>query len=474
MPELEEIIGYHLEQSFRYRAELGPVDAQARSLGERAARHLGLAGTRAIDRGDMPAAASLFQRAADLLDEGHQDRPHLLLEAGEALTDVGELAAAEATLTAARNNAALLGNEAIGRWAELAGLQLRYTTDASSVRDAVVARVRDLLPVLEQSADHHGLARAWRLLTYAHWTAARFGIAAEAAEQTIRHATQAGDEVLARRLAVSMVASVLYGPTPVGEAIAYCEGVLSQAVEDRKVSARAEVALAHLEAMLGKFEAARVRYRRSRALLEEFGYRFFAALTSLDSALVEMLAGDLAVAERELRTDYQTLEQMGERNYISTTAGMLGEVLYRQGRYQESAELTGVCRELASPDDVTSQFLWRCVRAKLLARDGKNDQSDAILAEALELISASDWVDWQGNGFMDLAEVRRLRGHTADAIEALGQASARFAAKGNVVSLRRADELADKLRGTQTGAALDSAQPAAPALTGLTGRYAES
>jgi class 3 adenylate cyclase/tetratricopeptide (TPR) repeat protein len=461
VPELEEIIGYHLEQSFRYRAELGSVDAQTRSLGERAARHLGLAGSRAIDRGDMPAAASLLQRAAGLLDEGHQDRPRLLLEAGEALTDTGELAAAEATLDAARSAADLQGNHEIGRSAELAALHLRYTTDASSAQEGIVAHVQELIPIFEEAADHHGLARAWRLLYYAHGTATRFGMAAEAAEQTIRHATLAGDEVMARRFGGALAASVLYGPTPAGEAIAYCEGVLSRAVEDRKALARTEGALAHLEAMLGNFEAARVRYRRSRALLEEFGYRFFAALTSLDSALVEMLAGDLEAAERELRTDYQTLEQMGERNYISTTAGMLAEVLYRQGRFQESAELAGVCRELASPDDVTSQFLWRCVQAKLLTRDGQYERSDAILAEALELIGGSDWVDWQGNGFMDLAEVCRLRGRTADAIEALAQASARFAAKGNVVSARRADELADNLRRTLAGAAPDSAQPAA-------------
>src|SRR5262249_42204703 len=166
----------------------------------------------------------------------------------------------------------------------LAGLQLRYTTDASSVRDAVVARVRELLPVLEQSADHHGLARAWRLLTYAHWRETRFGLAAEAVEKAIRHATQAGDEAMARRFAGALATSVLYGPTPVGEAIAYCEVVLSRAAEDRKASARTELSLALLEAMLGNFEAARVRYRRSRALLEEFGYRFFAALTSIESA----------------------------------------------------------------------------------------------------------------------------------------------------------------------------------------------
>ena len=313
------------------------------------------------------------------------------------------------------------------------------------------------MPALEEAADHHGLARAWRLLYYAHGTATLWGIAAEAAAQTIRHAEQAGDELTARRFAGALTAAVLYGPTPTDEAIAYCERVLSRVAEDRKASARTEVALAHLEAMRGNFEVARVRYRRGRALLVEFGWRFFAALTSLDSAVVEMLAGDLQTAERELRGDYQTLEQMGERNYISTTAGMLAEVLYRQGRYQESSELAGVCRELASPDDVASQFLWRCVHAKLLARDRQHERSGAILAEALELIGDSDWVDWQGNGFMDLAEICRLRGRTADAIKALGQASARFAAKGNVVSLQRADELADELRRTLTGAASDSA-----------------
>jgi class 3 adenylate cyclase/tetratricopeptide (TPR) repeat protein len=464
MPEFEEIIGYHLEQSFRCRAELGPVDAQAISLAQRAATHLGLAGSRAIDRGDMPAAASLLQRAAGLLDERHPGRPRLLLQAGEALTDVGELTAAMTALDTARGCAALLGNRAIAISAELAALHLRYTTEATSAQDGIVARVHELMQILEEAADHQGLARAWRLLTYAHWRATRFGMAAEAAEQTIRHAAQAGDNVMARRFAGLLATSVLYGPTPAAEAIAYCERVLSQAAEDRRASARTEVALAHLEAMRGNFEVARVRYRRGRALLEEFGYRFFAALTSIDSAPVEMLAGDLQAAERELRGDYRTLEQMGERNYISTTAGMLAEVLYRQGLYQESAELAGVCRDLASPDDVASQFLWRCVQAKLLARDRQDEPSDALLAEALELINGSDWADWQGNGFMDLAEIRRLRGRTAGAVEAIGQASARFAAKGNVVSLRRASELADELRGTLAGAA----PVAAPAGQGLT------
>ena len=38
--ERDEILGYHLEQAYRYRAELGPVDDRGRRLAERAARCL--------------------------------------------------------------------------------------------------------------------------------------------------------------------------------------------------------------------------------------------------------------------------------------------------------------------------------------------------------------------------------------------------------------------------------------------------
>jgi hypothetical protein len=44
--------------------------------------------------------------------------------------------------------------------------------------------------------------------------------------------------------------------------------------------------------MRGDFERARLLYRRSRASLEESGYLFSAATTSLDSAGIELLAED--------------------------------------------------------------------------------------------------------------------------------------------------------------------------------------
>jgi class 3 adenylate cyclase/tetratricopeptide (TPR) repeat protein len=451
LAEQEEILGYHLEQSFRYRAELGPIDEDGWRLGAEASRHLSSAGHRALARGDMPAAENLLRRAAALLGEKDPARALLLLDAGEAAVDIGQLERAESVLTEAVDRALSADNIGIARAAALALLQLRYTTDAHAVQaswvaqESVVDLVEREIADLEAMGDDRALVRAFRLLTYVHGTGLRFADAAAAAKRTIRHATAAGDEVTARRFLGSLAISALYGPMPVVEAIATCEEVLARTGDDHKARALAELTIGHLEAMRGEFERARLLYRRSRALLEEFGWRLFAALTSLDSSAVELLAGDLAAAESELRTDYRRLEEMGERNYISTTAGLLADVLYRQGRYEESAEFAGICENLASDDDVASQFLWRCVTGKLRARQGAIDEAESLLAAATELIETSDQLDWQGNGLMDFAEVRELAGAPADAVALSEKAAGLFERKGNVVSARRARQLAERL-----------------------------
>ena len=68
--EKDEIVGYHLEQAHRYRAELDPDDTTLVVLGQRAADHLGAAGFAAKDRGDWSAARVLLQRARSLLSPG--------------------------------------------------------------------------------------------------------------------------------------------------------------------------------------------------------------------------------------------------------------------------------------------------------------------------------------------------------------------------------------------------------------------
>jgi MalT-like TPR region len=455
LAEYEELLGYHLEQSFRYRAELGPVDEDGRRLGAEASRQLSSAGRRALARGDLPAAANLLQRAAALLGEDDRARALLLLEAGEAAVDIGELERAELVLTEAADRALSAGDVGTARAAVLARLQLRYTTDARAVQENVVELVEQQIPELEAMGDDRALVRAFRLLAYVHGTGLRIGEAAAAAGRAIRHATAAGDEVTARRFLGSLAMSALYGPMPVPSAIITCEEVLARAEDDRKAKALTEVTIGQLEAMRGNFDRARALYHRSRASLEDSGYLLPAALTSLASSVIELLAGDLAAAESELRTDYRRLEEIGERNYISTTAGLLADVLYRQGRYDESAKFAEECQRLASPADVASQFLWRCVRGKLRARQGKTDEAESLLSAAMTLIETSDQLDLQGNGLLDFAEVRELAGAPLDAAALSERAAGLFERKGNVVSARRARQLTERR--------LSQANPAAAA-----------
>src|SRR5207253_33287 len=96
--EREEIVGYHLEQAYRLRAELGPVSESGRTLAGRAADHLAAAGRRAYARGDAPGAVNLLSRAASLVEERTVERAELMTDLAEALRETGDFKRAEEAL----------------------------------------------------------------------------------------------------------------------------------------------------------------------------------------------------------------------------------------------------------------------------------------------------------------------------------------------------------------------------------------
>jgi class 3 adenylate cyclase/tetratricopeptide (TPR) repeat protein len=435
--EYEEIRGYHLEQAYLILTGLAPLDDHANGLGLRGAEYLSSAGHRALARGDLHAAANLLQRAAALFPPGDQRRLRHLLEAGEAHIELGEFAIAETLLTAAIEGAAERGDRALEATGRLILLDIRYTTTPEDIEAEIVSEVEAAITQLEALDDHEGLARAWRLLTLVNWEACRWGVGEEAARQMIEHARAAGNRMLEARVLPALATSALYGPRPVAEAIAVCEQLLEQIRSDRKGEAVTLRALAHLEAMQGNFDRARELYGRSRISLEELGWKLHAASTSVSSGPIELLAGNPLAAEMELRKDYEALERMGDRYYRSTLAGMLAEALYQQARYDEATAFTEVGEEMSAPDDVSSQFLWRSVRAKVLAAGGSIVEAESLAREAVEIIRASEEPDAQGEALMGLAEVLKLAGRSDDAESTAREALALFDAKGNVVSAER-------------------------------------
>jgi len=435
--EYEEIRGYHLEQAYLILSQLTLPDDHVRDLGRRGSLYLSSAGHRALARGDMPAAANLLQRAAALTPESDPARPRLLLDAGDALLEVGELSTADSVLAAAIAGAGALGHLGLETTARLARLDLHYTTDPESSKERIVEQVEQAIAVLEEASAHDGLARAWRLLTHIHWTAGSNADAQVAALRTIENARLAGDRLMETRFLPSLAYIALYGPTPVSEAIALCEELLQKAGGDRRAEGLTLSALSHLEAMQSRFDRSRELYRRSRAIFEEYGWNLLAALTSTDSGVVELLAGDPAAAEAELRKDYETLTRMGEKNYISTVAALLSEALYEQGRNEEAEEFTAISQDVGASDDVLTQFQWRSVRARVLARRRDFEAGETLAREAARLIQATDQPHLQANALMALAEVLYLSGKQEEAGAMARKAIGLYEQKGSIASADR-------------------------------------
>ena len=129
LPEYEEIAGYHLEQAYRYLAELGTIDAREASIAGRAADLLASSGQRAVSRGDLRAAIHLLSRADSLLPPDHPSRIRLLLDLGAALTEFGDFDRAEVLCSEVVDRARTQGDLGTELHARIAQARLRMLSD---------------------------------------------------------------------------------------------------------------------------------------------------------------------------------------------------------------------------------------------------------------------------------------------------------------------------------------------------------
>lgn len=436
--EYEEILGFHLEQAHAYLAELEEPNDHHRQLALRAAVKLDGAGRRALEREDMPAAANLLRRAHDLYAEGDRARVELIPDLAHALTQTGEFPWAEIFLREAVETAQRLGLPAMAAEARLSQLTTQRHAGGADTNwsDTVLAELDAAMPLFEQ--DDRRLAKAWRMAMDAHGISYRFGDAAAAAERALRHARLGGDDRGAAAAATSYAMAALYGPTPVVEAIARCEETLAATAGNRRLNAFVTLLMSPLHAMSGDFVAARQLYAEARGSFEEIGATLLGARTSLQSAVVEVLAGDSEAAERELRRDYETLEQMGERYLRPTVAANLALLLCRDGRFDEAASYANVAEEISADDDVESQALWRSAKALIIARNEDAVTAEATAQAAVELLRRTDALVQIADALVVQATILEEHGKPAERDDALNEAASLYAQKGNIVSERAA------------------------------------
>jgi class 3 adenylate cyclase/tetratricopeptide (TPR) repeat protein len=428
--ELDELLGYHLEQAARYTEELGRPNPK---LAQRAGERLAAAGRRALWRNDRKAAVSLLGRALPLIRPLRPD-VHLELDLANCLLP-DDPQRATALAQAAADRAHSVGDEAAEAVATLVATQLRLTTAVEYAPDELESLARTALPLLERAEDHAGLVHVWTALNFVAGFQGRFDDSLRAGEQAMRHSRLAGQRY-SNTFGVATAARM--GATPADEALATLDALLPEMPSPGPLLERS-VLLAMLSRFDEAWSLADAAAQRQRELT---GYDW--GLEHL--AEIAMYAGDFEASEGYDRNYCELLRKLDVRGVLSTYGPRHGRSLCALGRHQEAEPLAELGREYGDEHDVLTQMLWRQVRALVLASRGEHAEAEQLARTAVDIAAATEMLNGHGAALCDLGEVLAAAGRTDEAVEALEQALERYERKKNLAMVAQVKPRLEALR----------------------------
>ena len=428
-----EILGYHLEQSVRYRSELWPADAQSTALSRRAAGHLETAGCAAHDRGDVLAAVNLLDRAAALLPSEDPALARICTSLGTASTEAGQLERAGATLDRAQRIAAANGDEGQRAHARVQALLVGLKVDPNGAALEIARALPELHREFDRNGDELGLCRSLQLQAAIHWDQGRSAAAEDAWQRAAASARRVGDRSQLTEILGWLASAALWGPTPAAEGIRRCQEYLHEIGNHPGGQAGILLRMAGLYAMQDDASMAHATLNRAKALLHSLGPTLTAALIQ-PAAFIAMLAGDPATAETHLRLEYEALDRMGERNILATTAALLARAIAAQGpsRYDEAIHLITASRQAGGGEDLSAQVIGQGSAARILADRGHHAEALELARSAVRLAAQTDLRSQHAGALLDLAHVLAAAGRRAEAHAAATQALDLHQRKGNL------------------------------------------
>ena len=430
--ELDEIVGYHLEQACRYHVDLGiALDG---SLATAARERLTAAGRRASLRHDFAAAVNLLQRAVALVPP---DRAEIILEV-ELMNAMFSAGRAEDALTAAGAavvRAAAAGDRAGELYARIEQGIFRLYVEPEGATEQLAAIVEAALPEFEASGDDFGLLSCYRGLSQVAHMRAKMDEVLEAVERADAQVRRLDLPHLAEWLRGGRGAARLFGSTPVPELLAWLDEQEQQGTQHPNTGLHR----AHALAMIGDFVEARAILVDLRIQLADRGSIILLALLTGHVAVdVELLAGDPAAAAELAEEGCRLLTQSGDQSWLSTVLGKLAQAQCQLDQLDEAAASAARAAELGASDDAITQMLWRQATAKVLARRGNPIEAERLAREAIAIGSETGMLDANADAQSDLAEVLILAGRVDEAQLALEQALALHERKGNLTLAARA------------------------------------
>ena len=441
--EQGEIIGYHLEQAYRYRRELGAITDEHRAIAHRAAARLSSGGIRSFGRSDYRSAINLLSRASALLPGADPARIALLPELARAFEEAEQSGEAATVWAEAVDRARTLGDDRllahalIQRW--------RWRLPRSEEVEEATRDAQWAMNIFEAAGDDRGLARSWRLRGLIAWQWKQRAVEEEeAVEQALIHAQKAGDAFEEHDCFYALSRILVRGPTPAQVGIGRCAELLPQYNDQRSVEAHLYHALAHLHARVGAFDDARAFATRGRAFYREIGqesnFDFFAEM----DGDIEMLAGEPAAAERVLREGYDALEARGEPRPV--LAALLARSICLQERWDDAEPYATLA---ASEAGSVFGPVGKGSLARVRAHQGRVAEAELLAREAVAALEGTDFLTDRADVLTDAADVLLVAGRAGEAADALALALTLYEQKGDLVTPPRIRALLDDIRPTE-------------------------
>ena len=397
--ELDEIVGYHLEQAARYRRELGRA---ARNIERRAGHHLAAAGRRAGNRGDAPGAMNLLDRAVALLpedDDGHVaaylDRLMLLMSSEDAAERQRMIEGLEAR-----------PDPALAMYGRLARLELRLWSEPVDAVRETESTTEEAIRDFQATGDDRGLTYAWHLRAHAAWLGSRARETLTAVEESLRHERQAEAIELRGLRDVMRFGPLVHGP------------FTSEEMRSR-LDVLPEQARLALEAMIaykeGRFDDALEVAERSAEMTREWGLPMMLIPPKTQRAELEGAQGRFADSIASWEEVATALRGFGHASLLSTVLCQAAVTHYEAGHPDEAERLAIEGEELGAEEDVIN-FAWgRGVRAKVAADRGDHATAEELARSSLDYAYRTDFPRAHGEAHAALAHALRAAGRTDEA-----------------------------------------------------------
>lgn len=426
----DEVVGTHLEQAYRLRADLGPHDEHTARLRGGAAARLSGAGAVALRRSDLSRAENLLSRGADLLGPDHADWPRVSGRVAEARITLGEVAGGRRLLTEVLRRTADGADPLVAAHASL------FLTHFEPSRSREVAR--RAIPVFEAAGDDLGLARAWTMVAQEAQGRGRFAETRDMLRRALDYAVRSDAELERATILGNLAATLWLGPEPAPVAVAECRALLSAYGRDRGI-VRAVVGcpLAVLLAMRGSFGEARDALVEAGRVLTGLRHAYAEAFIPIFSAAVESLAGRWDVAEDLLRGACARALDLGDGQLLATASRDLARTLAHRGDLAGAEQWARAALEgppgAAPVGTPMNTAELHAILARVLAARGSREDAGDLMERALREAGETDSPVCRATVLLGNAHSLAALGAHGESAAVARDAAAEFAAKGHLV-----------------------------------------